>query len=105
MSDLQSFSPVQIIEIELAAPLPDIPSAVALTGEKYRRAQVLVRLHSQPLGVIDFELAENGLRAEGYAVEIWRLLQHAINAHLHEDGLPQVQMLTAAGLVSSDLPR
>jgi GT2 family glycosyltransferase len=100
-----SFSPVQIIEIELAAPLPDIPAAVALTGEKYRRAQVLVRLHTQPLGVIDFELPEDGQRAEVYAAEIWRVLQQAINTHLHEDGLPQAQALTAAGLVSIELPR
>jgi hypothetical protein len=68
------FSPAQIIEIELAAPLPNIPPAYALSGEKYRRAQVLVRLHTQPLGVVELELNENGQRAETYAAEIWRVL-------------------------------
>ena len=51
-------------EIELAAPLLDIPPASALIGEKYRRAQAVVRLHTQPLGLVELEVTENGQRAE-----------------------------------------
>jgi GT2 family glycosyltransferase len=105
MSDPRSFSPARIIEIELAAPLPNILPAHALTGEKYRRAQALVRLHTQPLGLVELELGENGQQAEVYAAEIWRSLSQAINEHLQEDGLPQAQTLPAAGLVSSVQPR
>jgi hypothetical protein len=86
MPDPLLFSPARIIEIELAAPLSDIPPAYALTGEKYRRAQALVRLHAQPLGLIELELDENGQRAEVYAAEIWRALSQAINEHLREMG-------------------
>ncbi|HSD84545.1 MAG TPA: hypothetical protein VLG46_11830, partial [Anaerolineae bacterium] len=78
MTEPMCFSPVQLIEVELAAPLPDIPPADASTGERYRRAQVLVRLHTQPLGVVGLELNEDGQRAEVYAAEIWRTHQQAI---------------------------
>jgi hypothetical protein len=105
MSDPLPFSPARLVEIELAAPLSDIPPAYALTGEKYRRAQALVRLHTQPLGLVELELDENGQRAETYAAAIWQALSQAINEHLQEDGLPQAQGLSADGLVSSDPPR
>ena len=105
MTDLKPFSPAQIVEIELAAPLSDIPPAYALSGEKYRRARAVVRLHTQPLGLVEFELDQNGQRVEVYAAAVWQALNQAINDHLQADGLPQVQALTAAGLARDEPPR
>ncbi len=99
------FRPARLVEIELTAALPDIAPAEALTGQKYRRAYALVRLHAQPLGLIELALGEDGLRAAEYAPDIWRALQPAINAHLHHDGRPPVSALTQAGLADAALPK
>jgi glycosyltransferase involved in cell wall biosynthesis len=100
-----NFSPVRICEIEIGESLPDISATDAQTGQQYRRARCLVRLHTQPLGLADFTFETGELSPEEYAPRIWQVLGEQINAHLREDGLPEVTELNAAGLESEQTPR
>ena len=47
------FKPVRILEVEISQPLPAVLAVDVATGHKYERAVALVRLHTQPLGVVD----------------------------------------------------
>ncbi len=100
-----AFQPVRMLEVELGRPLPVISACDSRTGLRYRRAQILVRLHTLPLGILDLDLPESDLGAEAYANQIWSSLHQAINAHLRQDNLPEVNELTAAGLTSLNEPR
>ena len=60
-SELQAgtFSPVRLLETELSQPLAPVPAGASATGAPYRRALALVRLHGQPLGLVELELGES----------------------------------------------
>ena len=90
-------APARILEIELAQPLPPI-SACDEQGRHYRRALCLVRLHTQPLGVVEFQFDEQGVSAEHCAQQVWLRLHEQINTHLRQDALPLVAALTPDGL-------
>ncbi len=98
------FVPACIIEVELGQPLPPVSAVDAQTGQHYRRALCLVRLHTQPLGLVTLQLDEHGVSAEEYAAHIWRALSEKINAHLRQDGLPEVTGLSARGVSTPDTP-
>ena len=98
------FQPVRVLEIELSEPVPALPALDERTGERYRRATALVRLHTQTLGVAQLELGEDGLTAQQYADQVWRDLGPAIAEHLHQDGLPEITRLDAAGLPAPAAP-
>src|SRR5258708_27188523 len=99
------FVPVLIREIELGQPLPTISVFDDKKGRCYQRAHCLVRLHTQPLGLVDFTFDTGELSPDVYASRIWQALGEQINAHLREDGLPEVTMLDAAGLPGLHTPR
>ncbi len=105
MSVSVTFLPARMMEVELTRPLVDIPPARALTGEWYRRARLLVRLHTQPLGVVEVQLNEIGLSGVDCASAIWNELALVINDHLQNDGLRSIAALTAGGLVVDETPR
>ena len=100
-----NFSPIRICEIEIGKPLLDISAANEQTGQQYKRAQCLIRLHTQPLGLVDFTFETGELSPDEYAAYIWQALGEQINAHLREDGLPEMAGLDAAGLESEHTPR
>jgi cellulose synthase/poly-beta-1,6-N-acetylglucosamine synthase-like glycosyltransferase len=56
-------------------------------GGRYAAAQVLVRLHGQPLGLLHQTLPPGGLTAQAHAELITRQLSSEIDDHLREDGL------------------
>jgi len=101
----ESFSPIRICEIEIGKPLLDISVTNEKTGQRYQRAQCLIRLHTQPLGLLELPLDESGANAEVCAGHIWQALGEQINAHLREDGLPEVTKLDASGLPGRHTPR
>jgi GT2 family glycosyltransferase len=76
---MPAVAPTKVLELELTRPLPSLPH----TGP-YRAALVLVRLHDEPLGVIDVELggAETATLADRIRVD----LGVRISAHLERDG-------------------
>lgn len=100
--------PVKILEIDIGRPLQALSQLDARTGEgapfRYRRARVLVRLHTWPLGLVMLPLDEN-LEPAQYAPLIWEVLGDEINEHLVADDLAPVQGLNESGLASGDVPR
>lgn len=100
-----NFKPVRVLEVEISQPIPAVPAIEAATGRHYQRALALVRLHTQPLGLVHLRLNDDGLSAEEHAREIWRNLAQEVIKHLRQDGLPEVTELKAGGLAQLDTPR
>ncbi|MDQ3701701.1 MAG: glycosyltransferase family 2 protein, partial [Chloroflexota bacterium] len=108
--------PIRLLQVDIGERLLDIPWPArtwrdpappglavdaARSGEEYGSALVLVRLHDQPLGLVELPAPATGhreIRADDYAGTIWGALGGAINRHLEEDGLPQVAGLTRDGV-------
>src|ERR1700730_546153 len=100
----RDLAPARIVEIELGQPLPILSALNEKTGQYYRHAMCLVRLHSQPLGLVELQLEKNGVGADEYAPQIWHSFGAEINEHLQQDSLPPVSGLDASGLAGSGIP-
>lgn len=98
------FEPAAILHIELSEALPTEAPAHPETGRKYRRALVLARLHMRPLGVIELWADGDALSPDQLARGIWEALGPIINAHLRDDGLPEISALTPLGLAIAGTP-
>ncbi len=99
-----SYEPMRIVEVELGRPLPPISAYDEETGQTYKRALCFVRLHTQPLGMLELALDTCETSPTIYAQDIWNSLEEAILAHLQQDGLPSVSGLNAQGLGSAATP-
>lgn len=97
------FAPVQIVEVELAQALPRLEPKTAPSGARYGAALCLVRLHGEPLGLVEVEVPAAGLEAAGLAESIEADLGEAIAAHLGNDGLPPAKA-SAEGLPLPEQP-
>src|SRR5258708_28418677 len=93
---IPDLAPVRILEIEVGQPLPDVPVIDEKTGQRYQRALCLVRLHTQPLGLMELWLGEHGVSPGECASHIWHTFSERINEHLRRDGLPS---LTGVGWI------
>jgi GT2 family glycosyltransferase len=98
------FEPAAMLEVEISRPLPNEELIDHETGREYRRAVVLVRLHTRPLGLIELLPRGGGLSASQLAQGVWEALGPKINAHLQRDGLAGVTELGAEGLPSTGAP-
>ena len=82
--------PVALAEVDLSGPVPGIR---AQSGRS-QRVRVLVRMHSQPLGIIDTALPATGLDPTSLRDAIWESLSTQIRRHLASesqepmDGIP-----------------
>ncbi len=101
--DVPEPAPARILELELDQPIPAITS-IDERGRCYSRALCLVRLHSQPLGVIEFTFDERGVSAKECARQVWQSLGERINEHLRYDALPELKELDTGGLPASTIP-
>ena len=100
-----SFQPARVLKVDIDQPLPTLDPVDPRTGQRYRRALSLVRLHGQPLGMAECALpGEEPLTAGAYARAIFAELGPEINAHLGEDGLAAVAALPQRGLSSPRRP-
>ena len=97
------FAPVATAELELERRL-ELRSPLGRRLGDYARARVLVRLHGRPLGLLEVEL-DRARDADALAAHAWRTLRGEIAEHLHSDGLPPAQSLTADGLHAREPPR
>jgi GT2 family glycosyltransferase len=102
--EVPGFKPVRILDVDISQPLPAIVAVDVATGRKYERALALIRLHTQPLGVVELRLDKDGLSAEDYARQIWHALRAEIIAHLHRDGWRAPTALAATGMPSAGMP-
>ncbi len=98
------YIPVRILEVELGQPLPTLSAFDEKKGSYCRRAHCLVRLHTQPLGLVELKFDKDEWSPDEYAPQVWQTLNGQINEHLRQDGLPQVTALAANGLPSLDMP-
>lgn len=90
----ESPTPVKVVEVELSEGVPAIPDEGDLRDSRYGAARVLVRLHGQPVGLLDIELPAGGLTAQAHAAAIGDQLSEMIDGHLRDDGLPPLDRLT-----------
>jgi len=51
---IEDYVPARVLEIEIGQPLPPLTAMDEKTGKHYQRAMCLIRLHTVPLGVIEF---------------------------------------------------
>jgi hypothetical protein len=101
----EHFSPLRIVEIELGQPhLPTIAAFDTKTGQTYRQALCVVRLHTHPLGIIKINIDNAVVGPQDYSMLIWYALSDQINAHLLDDGLPTISTLGDFGICSHDTP-
>jgi glycosyltransferase involved in cell wall biosynthesis len=96
------FKPVRMDDVEIGAPLPDLP-ATAADCKAFGGSMCLVRLHGVPVGIVELDLPPEGLPAERLAVEIDAGLSAEIASHLRSDGL-EPATLTVTGLASPESP-
>ena len=61
MTEAVEFTGRRVLQLDLADPLSPIERAETPGGPSFRAAYVLVRLHDQPLGIIDAAIPEAGL--------------------------------------------
>src|SRR4051794_17892105 len=103
-ADPPDFAPVEIVEVEISEELPRLVPGTAENGHRYGSALCLIRLHSQPLGMIEVDLPTSGLGPAALAKRIEHELSAAIDAHVRDDDLAR-EALGAAGIAGPDLPR
>lgn len=89
------FSPARIAEVELTAPLPRLDP-----DGRYRRAWVLARLHSEPIGVCAVQLPAEGIGPDQLAALLWRELGEPIAERFAAAGLAVPVTLPAGGLTA-----
>ena len=96
--------PIQVVELELSEPIPDLKPTVSPEGIAYRQALVLVRLHREPLGLLPVDLPDTTLRAGELAHIVWSRLHPQIARHLADDCQPQMWWPPASGPREAAVP-
>ena len=94
-----AFEPAWVGEVELAGPVGDVVAPVA----SYRRAQLLVRIHGTPVGLLSVPLEAGACDAATLVRHVREDLGPAVAAHLEYDGLPE-DALGVGGLPRSRAP-
>lgn len=93
------FEPVRLVEVEIGEPLPNLERRVSPRGQAYLRALVFVRLHTEPLALVEVSLGASGsLSADELAAVIWPVVEDRVRDHLAEDGIDTLPRLSAAGI-------
>src|SRR5436305_3274740 len=104
-AQLSDFTPTRIVEIELSEALLALSPLHDLREQPYHKALCLVRLHTQPLGMVELTLNNYGtMSAETLAHSIWQILGEQVNRHLLQDGLVPLSTLGTQGIISSTAP-
>jgi glycosyltransferase involved in cell wall biosynthesis len=97
------FAPVRMDDVELGEALPDLSRGSTRAGTPFEASLCLVRLHGKPLGLVEVDLPEAGLPAEGLAACIRAELGEQVAAHLELDALPLAE-LDSSGIAPVDRP-
>src|SRR5436305_3135279 len=94
----------RVLEIELSQPLPIITAFDDDTQVHYERVFCLIRFHTQPLGIFQFQFQSDKLLPQDYIPLIWQSCHEPLLRHLQQDGLPLIDEIPAEGLPYNDLP-
>ncbi len=87
------FLPTRVMEVELSGPLPRLDH-----DGQYGRAWILVRLHTEPIGVCVVTLPRQGISPDALAAIIWRDLNGVIAERFAAAGLAAPAALAGGGL-------
>lgn len=87
---------IRILEVELSGGLEAI-EPLDERGRRHASAWVLVRLHAEPIGMVQTPLPDGGLSAAELGSTIEKELGERITAHLHGDGLTRRDLEGAEG--------
>jgi GT2 family glycosyltransferase len=79
--------PTRVLQAELGSGSIDIDSPAAGSADIYEQGSVLVRLHGEPLGLLQVDLREGVLDADALRRRIWSDLRSELVAHLRADGV------------------
>lgn len=101
---LPRFAPILMLEVEISCPLGDVEATPDRQGAVYTRAWALVRLHDEPLGIVEVTLPGGTLPAKEFAQAIWAALHAEINNHLRTDGMAALAKFDAAGVPGNAAP-
>ena len=99
-----NFLPTRTLQVELSQPLPDLVATNSTNGRRYQRATVLVRLHSEPMGIVELKPGEDSMAAADFARRIRDALGPEISAHLEQDGLAEIAELSEKGIPLAVMP-
>ncbi len=84
---------MRLVEVELGQQLPGIDPAQAPCGSIYRRALVFVRLHSEPIGLVEISLdAAGSVSPDELGNLLWPHVRRRAQRHLADDGIESWQM-------------
>jgi GT2 family glycosyltransferase len=95
---MSAFAPIQIFQVDIGLPLLRLDPQMDFELNNYRRALILVHLHTQLLGTMNIEIPEGGMLASELASEIWLSMSMQIEEHLYQDGVIQAKPLDQAGI-------
>jgi glycosyltransferase involved in cell wall biosynthesis len=84
------------MEVELTRPLPRLDH-----DGHYGRAWILVRLHTEPIGVCVITLPREGITPDGLAEIVWHELNGPVAKRFADAGLPAPTALTGGGLAGN----
>ena len=98
------FRPLQIVEVELTRPLPQLSQEIGEEGAPYGGVECLIRVHGVPLGFVRAEPPPSGLAPQDLADLVWSALSDEIRAHLEQDGNDPPVGLPAEGLPGAEDP-
>ena len=87
------FSPVRMMDVELTEPLPAVPY-----DGGHRRAWVLGRLHTEPVGVSVVQLGQEGLTPDELGALLWQEVREPVTERFAAAGLSPPDSLPGAGL-------
>ena len=91
------WQPAKLQEVELSETLP-ILQATNESGQRYTRAQVLVRLYTIPVGIVELALPDVSLSPDVYAPQIYAQLHEQINHRLLQNGQEEITELPSSGI-------
>jgi glycosyltransferase involved in cell wall biosynthesis len=91
------FRPARVLEIDLTRPLPDL-SRRSDNGRVHERAQVLVRLGTEPLGLLEVELHSDGPLREDFALALWSRFGDDVRRRFRAAGVAAPTDLAGDGL-------
>ena len=92
-----AFLPTRVMEVDLAGPLPRLDH-----DGHYGRAWILVRLHTEPIGVCVVTLPRQGIGPDALAEIFWRDLNTVIAQRFAAAGLAAPTALTGSGLTVTE---
>lgn len=102
--ELAGFSPILLLEVDLSRPLSNIQLVHPKSGKRYSRAQVLVRIHTSPIGYIHLDCPSGEVDEHTLARRIRDELQTEITGYIKYNNLPVTDQMGNSGLSQLGTP-